>query len=187
MSGLLVMVLGASGNAVAAARSQVRHVSARNLASGFVAEPVASSDLRPAERAFLNQAVETSRQQMRLAEVGASQADNSEVRSRAQQLAGDYKQIDEALEALLRRKGGIANAPVGGTSETYQKLVANAGANFDREFVRVAAQLNQSTLSLFEQAASDAKDPDVREFAAAQLPVLRAHRTAIMALKKTLG
>jgi len=170
-----------------AALGQSRQVTARNLAKGFATEPLVGNELRPAERAFLSKAAESSRQQVRLAELGLSQAGDTEVRSTAHQLAGDCKQLSDSLDALIRRKGGLAGAPVGGTSETYQKLAENAGAGFDREFVRVAAQLNDNALALFEQAASDAKDPDVREFAAAQLPVLRAHRNAIVELKKTIG
>jgi hypothetical protein len=41
-------------------------------------------------------------------------------------------------------------------------------------------------LTLFEQVASDSNDADVRELAAAELPVLRAHRTAITELEKAI-
>jgi putative membrane protein len=159
----------------------------------FGAEQVATAggNLRPSDRAFLTKAGETARQQMRLAEVGVSQAAKSEVRSYAQQLVTDYRELNDSLEAMIRRKGGIAGAPVGGTSETYQKLVETSGvvetsgATFDTEFVRIESRMNEATLTLFEQAAADSKDADVREFAASRLPMLRAHRTAIVELKKT--
>jgi putative membrane protein len=183
-SALALTIVGAVLNAAPPWRMGA--VSARNLASGFAAEPIAGETLRPAERSFLTKATETSRQTVRLAEVGLGQANNSELRSHAHQLATDYRRLGDALEALIRRKGGIAGAPVGGPSETYQKLAAKSGDTFDRDFVRATSDLNTGVLTLFEQAASEAKDADVREFAAAQLPVLRAHRTAITELKKTL-
>ena len=37
---------------------------------------------------------------------------------------------------------------------------------------------------LFEQAAAESRDVDVRDFAAAELPVLRGHRNAAVVLKK---
>jgi len=166
---------------------RARQVSARSMARGFTGEVLAANELRPTERAFLGKAAETTRQQMRLAEIGVSQATATEVRSHAQQLVTDYRSLNDALEALIRRKGGIAGAPVGGTSETFQKLVEKAGPNFDREFIRIVAQITDDALSLFEQVASDSKDADVRELAAAQLPVLRAHRSEITELQKTLG
>jgi predicted outer membrane protein len=182
----LVVLIGSTMAAEAASSLRVRQVSARNLTRGFTAEALAANDLRPVERAFLAKAVETSRQQMRLAEIGVSQATRSEVRSHAQQLATDYRSLNTALEALVRRKGATAGAPVGGPSETYQKLVAQAGANFDREFVRAVARLTDDVLALFEQVASDAKDTEIRELAAAQLPVLRAHRSEVTELQKTI-
>lgn len=154
------------------------------MANGYV-EPLAADSLRPAERSFLTKASETSRQQMRLAEVGVSQAGDTQVRSQAQQMAADYRSLNDGLEALIRRKGGIAGAPVGGTSESYQKLVGISGGDFDREFVRAAAHATDQALTMFEQVVSETKDADVREFAAAQLPTLRAHRAVLTELRKT--
>ena len=180
-----VVLLAATMTAEAAPR--VRQVSARSLTRGFAAEAAAVNDLRPAEKAFLTKASETTFQQMRLAEIGVSQARNTEVRSHAQQLVTDYRSLNDALQALMRRKGGIAGAPVGGTSETYQKLLENAGPNFDRQFIRAVGKMTDDMLALFEQVASDSKDEDIRELAAAQLPVLRAHRSEITELEKTFG
>jgi putative membrane protein len=171
----------------AAGPSRVRHVTARNLTRGFAAEPLATGELRATERSFLVKASESSRQQMRLAEVGVSQAVNSDVRSHAQQLATDYRSLNESLMELIRRRGGIPGAPVGGSSETYQKLVEQPSGDFDRAFVRTVSKATNDMLTLFEQVASDSRDPEVRDFAAAQLPVLRAHRTAATQLQKELG
>ncbi len=182
----LALSLCTAVTATAAGSWRVRHVSARNLTHGFAVDPLASDAIRPAERSFLTKAVESTRQQMRLAEVGVSQATNSDVRSHAQQLVADYRTLNDALEGLIRRKGGIADAPVGGTSETYQKLVEKSGANFDREFVRTVAQTTDEVLTMFEQVVSESRDADIRDLAAAQLPVIRAHRAAVTELKKSI-
>ena len=67
-----------------------------------------------------------------------------------------------------------------------KKLIEKSGADFDREFVRALVTLNYDVMSLFEQAAADLKDPDVRELAAVELPVLRGHRNTALDLKRTL-
>ncbi len=154
--------------------------------SSYAPEPLAGDTLRESERAFLAKAIEATRQQMKLAAVGASQADSAEVRSHALQLAADFRELNDALEALVRRKGGIPGAPVGGTSENYAKLMEKSGSAFDREFVRAAAESSVAVMTLFEYGAADAKDADVRELAASELPVLRLHRNAIESLKKTI-
>src|SRR5690349_2859403 len=87
----LVGLLGSALDVAAAGPSRVRQVSALNLTSRFAGEPTAVGELRPAERSFLLKAVEACRSQLRLAEIGVSQATNSEVRSHAQQLVNDYR------------------------------------------------------------------------------------------------
>lgn len=168
-----------------AATTRVRQVSARSVIPGVAGDSLATDPLRPADRTFLVSAAEAVRQQMRLGEVGVSQASDTRVRSHAQQLVTDYRALNDSLEALIRRKGGIAGAPAGSTSENYKKLGEKSGLTFDREFVRTAGQGTDAALALFEQIVSETKDTDARELAAAQLPILRAHRSAINELRKT--
>jgi putative membrane protein len=163
------------------------------LARAFVATPIASlatDALRPAERSFLEKALESGRLQARLAELGASQASSTDIRSHAEQLKSDTRAMNEALTALRQRKAGAPapSAEVAATEpepDPYAELAGRAGAEFDREFVRVMSELHEATIALFEQTASEAKDADVRDLAAAQLPTLRAHRNRIVELKKT--
>ena len=184
LGSFLAVTLSAQANSNSAWR--LRKVSAQSLSRGFVAEPLVGDALRPAERAFLAKAVESSRQHIRIAEAGVSQAANSDVRSHALQLVTDYRALNDALDALIRRKGGTAGAPVGDPAETHQKLVEKSGSAFDREFVRMVARMGDEMLAMFEQVVSESKDTDVRDLAAAQLPVLRAHRKTITELKKTI-
>ena len=170
--------------AVAASSWRFRSVTARSLTTGFVAEPVAGDRLRPTERAFLSKAAQASREHVRLAEWGASRTENSDLRSLSRQLLTDYRRLGETVDALNRRKGGVAiEAP---RTELPPPIAEKPGMSTDAEFLRTVAQASESILVVFEQAASDAKDPDVRELAASQLPVLRAHRTTITELKRAL-
>lgn len=163
--------------------SRLLHV-AFSLLFVSTAAVFAAEELRPVERDFLEKASESSRQQMVLAQVGANHAGSSDIRSHALQLATDYKSLNNALETLIRRKGGLADAPVGGSSETYRELSTRTGSDFDRRFVLLASDLSETMMRLFEQAANVAKDPDVREFANAQIPLLREHRNRSLELKK---
>jgi putative membrane protein len=158
----------------------------RVAAVNRVVEPLATDALRPAEQVFVEKALASSGQQIRLADLGANQASSADVRAHASQLAADYRELSDTLQALVRRKGGVAGAPVGGSSENYQKLAARSGSDFDREFVRLASELSESVMNLFQQAANDAKDPEVRAFASAQLPMLRAHRNRSVELKQAV-
>lgn len=183
----LLGAVGLSAIAVSATSNdwRLRSPAARSLIRSFAAEPLAADALRPSERVFLTKAAESTRQQMRLAEIGASQSESAEVRSHATQLAADYRALNDTIEALIRRKGSVAGDPVGTTSQNYASLMEKSGNAFDREFVRTVANSSNDVMTLFESAASDAKDADVRDLAASELPILRAHRNAVEGLKKT--
>lgn len=166
---------------------RVRQAAARNLLAGHSVEPVAGIDsLRPAELLFLERAAIASRLQIRLAELGSGQANNSDVRNHAERVKGDNRQLLDSLTAMIQRKSSSARPVVDSpaSAETYALLAAKSGADFDREFVRVMADLHDATISLFEQAVSETKDPDIKELAAAQLPTLRAHKNRIVELKQ---
>jgi putative membrane protein len=182
----IAVTIGAGTSALATTTSgRVRHVVARSMIQGYVAQPLASDATRPAERSFLQKAIESGRLQLQLAELGASQATSTEVRSHAEQLKSDNRQLVDAVDAVMQRRGVGSLEPTGRpTEDAYMRLSKRASGEFDREFVRVMAEVHEQTINLFEHAAGEAKDADVRELAAAQLPMLRAHRNRITELKK---
>lgn len=174
-------------SAIAAPTSlEFRRVAARSMIRGDALERLATDTVRPAERVFLEKAAEASRLQMRLAELGASQAASTDVRGHAEQLKSDNRQLIDALTSLGQKKGAAMRPANPTPADAYTALAAKSGPDFDREFVRVMAELHETTIALFEQTAAEAKDADVRDLAAAQLPMLRAHLNRITELKKAL-
>lgn len=145
---------------------------------------VAGGELNLPDREFLAAALGACRQQAELAATGVMRAASSDVRSLAQQLATDYRSLSDSLEAIWRRTGSAAEKTPAGVAESDRGLVDKSGAAFDREFVRVVTRENSRILTAFEQAASTARDPGVRDLAARHLPILRAHRTTLTELNK---
>lgn len=179
----------------AEAASGWRTARVRAFVSPYAVVPLANEALRPAEQAFLDQAIVHSRQETRLAELATSQAVSSDLRDLGLQMSGDHKALTERLETLRRQKGAVPATPAvppveappeDPVAEVYDRLVATPGADFDREFVLVLARLHDELVNLFEQAAGEAKDADVRDLAGAQLPLLRDHRNKLTELRKTL-
>jgi putative membrane protein len=185
----IVGFLGLAVVAAAAPRWRTPAVATTNLVRGFAAQPVAADSLRPQERSFLEKAAEASRDESQLAKLALSQAVNSDVRSFAQQLAADQRSIGDAIEGLRRKRGAIPdNVPAVPeiVTEASQKLSVKTGPEFDKEFVRLMAEARAAVIALFEQAASELKDPDVRELAASQLPTLRGHQNRLVELRRAL-
>ncbi|HUR56481.1 MAG TPA: DUF4142 domain-containing protein [Opitutaceae bacterium] len=154
--------------------------------SRFGAETVPTDNLRPSERTFLDKAAAYSRDEVKLARLAVSQATGSGVKAFAQQIATDHQQLNDSL-ASLRRKKGAAPEPTGEiVSEAAQKLVQKMGAAFDREFVRVLAEVHSDAVILFEQALADAKDSEIRDLLGSYLPTLRDHQNQLGELRKAL-
>ena len=66
-----------------------------------------------------------------------------------------------------------------GQRPALDALLNARGAEFDRLFVQtIGITAHRSDIALFEQAARDAKDADVRAFAGKALPTLREHLAA---------
>ncbi len=131
--------------------------------------------LQPVERAFIIQELQNCRTQADLARLAVSQAGSSQVRDFAQQLVGDYRQINVTLENIAQRKGVVVPPAAPSVSAEYRRLAATSGASFDRAFVRELAAANERILRLCESAVANAADPDVRETAGSFLPVVRDH------------
>jgi putative membrane protein len=170
---------------IAEARIRPRPAMFASVAKAAEFDPLAADSLRPSERAFLRQATEMSRAQARAAQLGVGQAVSAEVRSFAQQVASDNKQIGNSIDELARKKGVVLLPPTEITTENYGKLSELAGAEFDKEFVGLLSGLQEEAVKLFEKALNDAKDTDVKELAGNFLPMARDHLNKVRDLKKT--
>lgn len=178
----------------------VASVTASNLSVGQESTPPRSAaaeadkahpqmegdNVRPAERAFLEMAWVRLRQQRRLGELAVGNASSSAVRSHAQQLTGDMRRLGEGLEGLLRKKGIALLATGESSSVADQQIAEQSGTTFDRKLVQTLGGLHEATHSLFEHAAAELKDADLRDFAAAQLPILRGHRDRMVRIRAAM-
>src|ERR1043166_8477030 len=73
-----------------------RFVTFASVARGAELDSLATDTLRPSERAFLREATEMSRTDLRMAQLAVGQATSSDLRTYAQQLMTDYRQIADS-------------------------------------------------------------------------------------------
>lgn len=184
LSLLVVSIPGAVARNSAGSLARMPVIGESHVA-GTLVDVLAAESLRPVERTFLEKAASLSRQQIQLAQLAVSQSTGSDVRTYAQQVASDHRQISDSIEGLRRKKGVSAGSATDAVvTESHQRLAQKTGGDFDREFVRLAGELQASALTLFEEVMADAKDVDVRELAGTYLPVLREHQNRVTELKK---
>jgi putative membrane protein len=62
------------------------------------------------------------------------------------------------------------------------------GARFDRQYAdSMGVKAHEDTLKMFQKAASGARDPDVKAFAAKTVPALEQHLKMSRELRASLG
>ena len=67
----------------------------------------------------------------------------------------------------------------------YRSLTKKSGADFDKSYVDMMVDQHEDDVKLFEKAAKDAEDSEVRSFASRHLSSLQAHLDHANNLMKT--
>ena len=148
------------------------------IATGLaLAQGAAAIDLSDDDQRFLRKAGESGMLEMQASELAVQKAENPEVKRYAEMMIKDHGAVDQELKALAQRKG--FQLPVeleGGKLRLMENLRQLEGAAFDEEYAdEVAVDAHEDTVELFEDAAEDADDDEVRAFAAKHLPALKNH------------
>src|SRR5579885_1837998 len=146
-----------------------------SASGGNTASSANSSDsLTYGERRFIKKAVESSAQEVQLAQLAGDKPSNSAVRMYALHMLPEHEQLDSDLQNLAREKGVDID-----TSKTqgheYKNLAKESGADFDKAFVKDMVSDHEDVVKLFERTANEAKDPDIRALANKYLPILLQH------------
>src|SRR5687767_13100312 len=96
-SGIVALIAVMSASSTLAVPARPRQLAALSAVRGHVIEALATDTMRPAEKAFLERGQAVARLQAQIAELGASQASSSEVRSHSELLKSDTRQLVDAL------------------------------------------------------------------------------------------
>ncbi|MFA7667989.1 MAG: DUF4142 domain-containing protein [Burkholderiaceae bacterium] len=148
------------------------------IATGLaLAQGAAAIDLSNDDQRFLREAGESGMLEMQASELAVQKAENPELKRYAEMMIKDHGAVDQELKALAQRKG--FQLPVeleGGKLRLMENLRQLEGAGFDEEYAdEVAVDAHEDAVELFEDAAEDADDDEVRAFAAKHLPALQNH------------
>lgn len=129
------------------------------------------------DRDFLEATARTNLAEIEASRAAAERANNPAVRTYAEAMLRDHTALGQELRALASRKGIALPTAAASTDAAELERIRNArGADFDRMYVdHLGASAHKETIDLFERAASQASDPDIKAFAAEKLPTLRSH------------
>jgi putative membrane protein len=125
---------------------------------------------------FLVMAASGGLMEVQLGEMAARQATNSSVREFAQMMVNDHSKANDELKSLASRKNiTIPSTPGEDHADHINKMRDKKGNDFDKDYMRLMVDDHKEDVDEFEEASRDAKDPEIRAFAAKYLPTLRSH------------
>lgn len=145
-----------------------------------------SNKLGWSERRFVNKAADSGTTELELAKLAVQRASNPEVKSYAEKLVQDHQMVNQELKSLASRKNVDLDEEDLGSDRTVKRLGKKSGHEFDQEFVEQMVEMHENDVKMFEKAAEDAKDSDLKSFASKHVDHLRDHLQKAESLRSTI-
>lgn len=145
-----------------------------------------AADLAEADARFLEAAAGSGIFEVEAAELAQKRADGAEVKAFARKMLEQHRGVNAELKTLAASKRvALPARPSEPDRSTLEQLQGKTGAAFDQLYVEKAA-LDAHVMAnrLFETAAKESEDPQVRDFAVRTLPMLADHLSMSRALKR---
>jgi putative membrane protein len=136
----------------------------------------AANEIADSDRAFITEAAAGGQMEVDLGRTAAKNAADKRVKEFGQRMAVDHGRADAELKQLAARKNVTLPAkPTDDQRGKVDDLSRLKGDEFDRAYMREMIDDHEHDVAKFREAAKEAKDPDVKSFAAKTLPTLEAH------------
>jgi putative membrane protein len=146
-----------------------------------------SGQLNSADRDFVMNAAKGGKAEVELGRVASERATNPAVKQFAEKMVTDHTVADNNLQQVAQAKGITLPDEIPDEESRFkQQLTQMNGPEFDREYMQHMVNDHQKDVSEFQREASQAQDPDVKNFAASTLAIIRQHLELAESTEKRL-
>lgn len=123
--------------------------------------------------------------EVQLGELAKTNAASADVKKFGEMMVTDHSKAGEELKALAAQKNITLPATLSDEKQKkYDDLAKKKGAEFDKAYISFMVDDHKEDISEFEEAAKEAKDPDVKAWAEGKLPTLKHHLEMAEAIDK---
>ncbi|WP_310588840.1 DUF4142 domain-containing protein [Dyadobacter alkalitolerans] len=122
--------------------------------------------------------------EVQLGELAQTNAASADVKKFGKDMATEHGKANEELKALAQQKN--ITLPMSVSDEKQKKideLSKKKAAEFDKDYISFMVDDHKEDISEFEEAASDAKDAEVKAWAAGKVPTLKHHLEMAQGIK----
>jgi putative membrane protein len=132
--------------------------------------------LSAAEQAFILDAAQGGMAEVELGRLAEARGSSAQVRDFGRMMVQQHSQANSELMAIAQRVGVTPPTSLSPAAQAAQmRLQAAQGRDFDRQYVEQQAAAHLEQRALFQFAANNAQNPDLRSFAQKTLPVIERH------------
>lgn len=125
---------------------------------------------------FLVEAAEINREEISLGQLAQQKGTSSHVKELGKMLEDAHTKSLNDLTAMAKTKNiSLPIAQTDNVKDAYNKLNGKSGNDFGKEYSSMMVNGHKKAIELFEKAAMDSTDPDIKEWARSTLPSLRTH------------
>lgn len=140
------------------------------------------------DQTFVQKAAAGGLAEVQLGQTAQSQGASEAVRQFGQRMVQDHSTANEKLTDVAQQAELAVPLTLDAKHQQMaEELSAETGAAFDRMYAASMVKDHRDTIALFEQAASDADDPALRQFAQKTLPTLREHLQLAQQMQRSVG
>nr|WP_294895748.1 DUF4142 domain-containing protein [uncultured Pedobacter sp.] len=136
---------------------------------------------------FLTEAASGGMMEVELGKLALVKSQNAKVKDFGAMMVKDHsKANDELIQLAMSKNVSLPDAPFPKHQDKINDLKEKSGADFDKAYVDMMVSDHKEDIDAFKDASEDAKDADVKAFAAKTLPVLQGHLQSIQQIKDSM-
>lgn len=140
------------------------------------------------DASFYKKAAEGGLAEVELGKLAQDKSPTQSVKEFGSMMIKDHSAANEKLKAIAEAKSiKLPTSPSVGQMATKTKLEVLSGKTFDKSYIKGMVADHKEDIKEFQKEASEGQDADVKAFAAATLPTLKAHLKKIEAIAAAQG
>jgi putative membrane protein len=143
----------------------------------FLISNARADDISISDKRFLKNAAKAGTFEVEGSKLAIKKSKDAEVLKFAKMMTEDHSQAELKLKDLAaKRKVELPKEPSLIQQAKLKYLETRDGVKFDKSYsTHIVVSAHEQAVELFEDAAEDAQDKDIRKFAADTLPILKKH------------
>lgn len=138
-------------------------------------EKFAETDLK-ADWKFAVNAAAGGLLEVELGKLAQSKGTDPQVKAFSESMVADHGKSNEELKSLAQQKNiSIPDSLSEEHKKKYDDLASKSGKDFDEAYIKNMVDDHEKNIAAFKEESENGKDPELKSWAAAKLPILTHH------------